>query len=120
MGTKNDIKKKTCYACFKINPNISNNNLYEHQTKNVTDIEDSTKNDRLMKNNEQPEVESDTILKKQSDLAKRIRYSLKYSTDEGMISYLRSIDNDNIKSILNTVPKEDIRSRIQELLKSYE
>ena len=50
-------------------------------------------------------------------LAEKLIYALKYSTDEGMISYLKSIENEKIAEILKH-PSSEIRQAVKDLLNS--
>lgn len=60
------------------------------------------------------EVASGTV-KKEKSLAEILTYALKYQTDDGMIRYLKDIDRDEVKEILNR-PEHLIREHIESVL----
>ena len=51
----------------------------------------------------------------QKSLREKLSFALQYSTDEGMIHYLASIDDERVQDILKS-PQNLIRQRIKELL----
>ena len=50
-------------------------------------------------------------------LFEKLEYALKFQTDDGMISYLQRIDDQQVQEILKS-PKDSIRTQVENLLKS--
>ena len=59
-------------------------------------------------------VRTSPIPAKDSKLADKLNFALKYVSDKGMIAYLEGIDDDEVKNILK-LPANQIRSEIQKL-----
>ena len=57
--------------------------------------------------------------KKEKTLPEKLEYALRYSTDAGMISYLKDIEDEAVKSILQA-PAEQIRKQIKNLLEQLQ
>ena len=57
--------------------------------------------------------------KKEKTLPEKLEYALRYSTDAGMISYLKDIEDEAVKNILQA-PAEQIRKQIKDLLEQLQ
>ncbi len=55
--------------------------------------------------------------KKEQTLAEKLEYALKFHTDDGMIRYLKGLQDETVQNILNS-PQHLIRERIKNLLES--
>ena len=57
--------------------------------------------------------------KKEKTLPEKLEYALRYSTDSGMISYLKDIENEDVQIILQS-PAHLVRGQIQSLLETLQ
>ena len=60
------------------------------------------------------ETESETAEAEQP-LAEKLSYALKFSTDHGMVKYLKTLDDERVRSILRA-PESEVRELIRNLL----
>ena len=67
---------------------------------------------------EEKEEKSYAVPKVDSSLSKKLSFALKFQTDDGMINYLRGIQDETVQSILNETPVYIVRERIKQLLDS--
>ena len=78
--------------------------------------EESTKPEKTASDNRVEEKKAKgLVIKKQKSLSEKLAYALMFETDDGMIAYLRSIEDETVQNILKT-PKHLIREQIKNLL----
>jgi len=64
---------------------------------------------------EAPKKAEQQLPKKEKTLSEKLAYALQYQSDEGMIGYLKNIQDESVQNILNS-PQHLIRDQIQNLL----
>lgn len=65
---------------------------------------------------EAAEKNNPNLPKKEKTLSEKLEYALRYSTDAGMISYLKDIKDEAVQGILQS-PADTVRQQIADLLK---
>lgn len=111
------------HTSYKNVPNLDNTDIPMYQNK---DNSQKSASDNILEINEnntqyadiQHTITQNNVPKKpceNSDLSEKLSYALKFQTDEGMIRYLQTIDNEVVTGILKK-PKDTIRKDIQTIL----
>ena len=80
----------------------------EDKIEVVTEVQEENKQEKNTPDKQQPKVEL--------TLSEKLSFALQYTTDDGMIMYLKTIDDERVKSILNA-PKKQIRDLVSDLIK---
>ena len=92
---------------------------YEATKKATREAEEKAKREAEVKAKREAAAVIPELPKKEKTLPEKLEYALRYSTDSGMISYLKDIENEDVQIILQS-PAHLVRGQIQSLLETLQ